>query len=70
MFYTHTHNYLVNILYGSDVPTVVRSSIRTPIYDSVRLRINSPLFKDFKAALTPATSPFVKKDPKIYGIKC
>jgi hypothetical protein len=50
--------YLVNILYGSDAPTEVKSSIRTPIYDSARLRINSFLLMHFRAALTPAIIPY------------
>lgn len=49
---------LVNIRYGSLVPRVVRSSIRTPMYASVRSSVKADLSSAFRAALIPAMMPF------------
>jgi hypothetical protein len=47
----------VNILYGSLVPFVTKSSIKTPIYASSRLRINGSFPSIASAALIPAINP-------------
>ena len=48
---------LVNILYGSFVPRLTRSSIKTPIYASSLFNSKTPLFLVFRAAFIPATMP-------------
>lgn len=48
----------VNILYGSETPTVIRSSINTPIKDSFLFSPNSDKFNAFLPALIPAIIPY------------
>ena len=48
----------VNILYGSNVSFVIRSSIITPIYDESRVRTIGSLSNTFKDAFIPQTKPW------------
>ena len=48
----------VNMRYGSSVPLVTRSSIRTPMYAWLRLNVMGSLFHVERAALMPAMSPW------------
>ena len=48
----------VNILYGSIVPFVTKSSINTPIYASFLFSINGFLFSNFNEALIPDIRPW------------
>ena len=47
----------VNILYGSSVPFVIRSSINTPIYASLLVRISGSVENTLDTALIPAINP-------------
>jgi len=47
----------VNILYGSLVPLVTKSSIKTPIYASSRLKIKGSFSSIAKQAFIPAIRP-------------
>ena len=47
----------VNILYGSTTPRVIKSSIITPIYASLRFSIKGCFFRTFKTAFIPAINP-------------
>lgn len=58
--------YLVNILYGSETPLVVRSSIRTPIYAVARSKTNGSAPLQDWTALMPATSPCVKHKSSLH----
>ena len=47
----------VNILYGSSVPLVIKSSIRTPMYASDLPSVNSDSLLTNLCALIPAINP-------------